>query len=211
MNNINVVIVDYGVGNTHSVANAIASLNYKVRISQSHEALQKADVLILPGVGAFETAISNLKSAGLHHILNEIVIEKEKPILGICLGMQMMASYSEEKGCHEGLNWIPGAVVKLDQKDGISVPHVGWNTIRPIISDPMFTKADEQSHFYFDHSYYFKPDLKLNIAATVHYGQEITAAVQYKHICGVQFHPEKSQTNGLKLFRSFINGLLNYA
>lgn len=211
MSRILICILDYGVGNTHSVANAISYLDYKVKITQNHETLSRADMLILPGVGAFEAAINNFNAAGMHSLLQELVIEKQKPILGICVGMQMMATYSEENGHHAGLNWIPGAVVKLDDQAGFPVPHVGWNTFTPVITEPLFTKADQQSHFYFDHSYYFKPDSQQHVAATVDYGQPLTAAVQHEHICGVQFHPEKSQTNGLKLFRSCINGILKYA
>jgi glutamine amidotransferase len=211
MSSLVICIVDYGVGNTHSVANAISFLDYRVKISNQSETIRNADVLILPGVGAFEVAVNNLTAAGLPDLLNELVIEKQKPILGICVGMQMMATYSEENGHYAGLNWIPGAVVKLNENSGFPVPHVGWNTITPVIHEPLFAKANNESHFYFDHSYYFKPDSQQHIAATVNYGQEITAAIQFKNICGVQFHPEKSQTNGLKLFRSFVNGVLEYA
>jgi glutamine amidotransferase len=211
MSRLTICIVDYGVGNTHSVANALSFLDYKVKISQHSDIVRSADILILPGVGAFEVAISNLKASGLHELLRELVIEKQKPILGICVGMQMMATYSEENGHHAGLNWIPGSVVKLDEKSGFPVPHVGWNTISPVIHEPLFTRAHNESHFYFDHSFYFKPDAQHHVAATVNYGPSITAAVQHENICGVQFHPEKSQTNGLKLFRSFVNGIQQYA
>jgi len=211
MNKLSICIVDYGVGNTHSVANSISYLGYKVKISNQFNIISNSDVLILPGVGAFEVAINNLRSAGLAELLNELVLKKQKPILGICVGMQMMAGYSEENGHHNGLNWIPGAVVKLLEKDGFPVPHVGWNTINSIIFDPLFSKANINSHFYFDHSYYFSPANQDHVSAFVNYGQKITAAIQFENICGVQFHPEKSQTNGLKLFRSFINGVIQYA
>jgi glutamine amidotransferase len=211
MSRLTICIVDYGVGNTHSVANALSFLDYKVKISQHSDIVRSADILILPGVGAFEVAVSNLMASGLQELLHELVIEKQKPILGICVGMQMMATYSEENGHHSGLNWIPGAVVKLDEKSGFPVPHVGWNTISPVIHEPLFTRANNESHFYFDHSFYFKPDAQHHVAATVNYGPSITAAVQHENICGVQFHPEKSQTNGLKLFRSFVNGIQEYA
>jgi glutamine amidotransferase len=211
MKKLSVCIIDYGVGNTHSVGNALKYLDYSVKISNNPEIIQKADVLILPGVGAFDSAISNLRNAGLEPVLNDLVIKNKKPILGICVGMQMMASFSEENGLHKGLDWIKGSVVKISQNQGIRVPHVGWNTIELSINEPLFNMANNESHFYFDHSFHFLPNDHSHLAAFVEYGSRITAAVKLEHICGVQFHPEKSQLNGLKLFRSFMNSIIKYA
>jgi glutamine amidotransferase len=211
MNKLNVCIIDYGVGNVHSVANAISFLGYKVIISSDFTIIKKSDALILPGVGAFEAAVNNLKNADLKSLLDEQVLALKKPILGICVGMQMMASISEENGIHQGLNWIKGRVVRLQSNNNYPVPHVGWNTISPFIKKPLFIKADENSHFYFDHSYHFIPEDSSHLTAIVNYGGQITAAVQSENIFGVQFHPEKSQSNGLKLFRSFMNSFSQYA
>ncbi len=211
MSKLKINIIDYGVGNTHSVANAIKYLDYRVTISDTEEKIRQADVLILPGVGAFDTAISNLKQRGLEDLLEEQVNQLGKPILGICVGMQMMATWSEENGKHNGLNWIPGKVVRLDLSQEYVVPHVGWNDIDILKKEKLFSRLDENTHFYFDHSYHLIPEAAEHIAAISNYGIKVTAAVQKDNICGVQFHPEKSQTNGLKLFRSFIQSLIPYA
>jgi imidazole glycerol-phosphate synthase subunit HisH len=211
MNKLNIVIIDYGVGNTHSVVNALTSLNYKTKISSDANVIKNADVLVLPGVGAFDTVMNNLRSRGLEDLLNEEVLENKKPILGICAGMQMMATTSAENGLHKGLDWIKGSVVKLDLPEQFSVPHVGWNTISIKEKEVLFSKLEDECHFYFDHSYHFVPDNSHHIAAACSYGIDVIAAVQDRHILGVQFHPEKSQTNGLKLFRSFFNNVMQYA
>ncbi|MGI8892277.1 MAG: imidazole glycerol phosphate synthase subunit HisH [Bacteroidia bacterium] len=205
--NQKIVIIDYGVGNTYSVSNAIKYLGYKkLKVSNEKKIIREADALILPGVGAFDEATKNLKERNLIEVLNEEVLVKNKPILGICLGMQLLATASEENGVHEGLNWIEGRVKKLDLPNGFAIPHVGWNDINCIAVDPLFSKNGNNSNFYFDHSYYFDCDDKY-VAAYCDYGIKITAAVQHKNIFGVQFHPEKSQTSGLKLFRSFFNSI----
>jgi glutamine amidotransferase len=205
--NQKIVIIDYGVGNIHSVSNAISFLGYKkLKISADLNIIADADVLILPGVGAFDEAVKNLRDRHLEAILNEQVLIKKTPILGICVGMQMLASHSEENGFHEGLNWIEGTVKKLDLPVSFAVPHVGWNNVIVKNKEPLFTRNDLESNFYFDHSYYFDCDSRY-VSAYCDYGIKVTAAVQRDNIFGVQFHPEKSQTNGLKLFRSFFNSI----
>jgi len=202
-----IVIVDYGIGNTHSVSNAIRYLGYKkLKISDQEKTIDEADILILPGVGAFEEAMNNLRSRNLHQILNEQILVKKKPILGICLGMQMLATHSEENGIYEGLNWIDGRVKKLELPKNYAIPHVGWNNVTVNKVGPLFNRNTQNSNFYFDHSYYFDCDEKY-VTGFCDYGIKVTAAVQSKNIFGVQFHPEKSQTNGLKLFRGFFNSV----
>lgn len=205
--NPSVVIVDYGVGNTYSVANAIGFLGYhKIKVSDQQKDIRDADAIILPGVGAFDEAVRNLKSRMLHEILGENVIIKKKPLLGICVGMQLLAEGSDENGWHEGLNWIPGKVRKLELDPSFAVPQVGWNNIVFSKTDPLFTRTPEQPNFYFDHSFHFETTNDFRIA-WCDYGIEVTAAIQKDNIFGVQFHPEKSQTNGLKLFRGFLNSI----
>ncbi|MCU0421857.1 MAG: imidazole glycerol phosphate synthase subunit HisH [Bacteroidia bacterium] len=211
MNKLKIGIVDYGVGNTLSVANALQFLQYKVIISNKQIQLNTCDVLILPGVGAFQTAMENLVKVGLEEVLLNEVFERKKPILGICVGMQLMATHSLENGKHKGLNWIPGTVIPIESKPAFPVPHVGWNTIDIKQAHEAFKRLNNDSHFYFDHSYYYQPINPEHIIATVEYGSSITAAIQKNHIMGVQFHPEKSQVNGLKLFKDFIQQLKQYA
>jgi imidazole glycerol-phosphate synthase subunit HisH len=197
---LKVTVIDYGVGNIYSVTNALSSLGYKIKVSREETDIQQADALILPGVGAFEEAIGNLRKFNLESILNEQVLTRKKPIMGICVGMQMLAAGSHENGWHEGLGWIPGEVKKLSLPAGFSVPHVGWNDVHILKQDPMFNRNAERSHFYFDCDDRYK-------AAVCNYGKQVTAAVLHENICGVQFHPEKSQTSGLKLFRSFLTSI----
>ncbi|MDO8530051.1 MAG: imidazole glycerol phosphate synthase subunit HisH [bacterium] len=201
-----ILIIDYKVGNHQSVENALSFLGYDFFVSDKKEDIQNAKVLILPGVGAFGEAMDNLKELGILETLSQEVLVKKKPILGICLGMQIMADYSEENGHHKGLGFIEGGFVKLEAKKGLRVPHVGWNTIKILKKSPLFSNAKEDVSFYFDHSYYFKGKKKY-ASAVCDYGFDVVAAFQKDHMFGVQFHPEKSQSNGLKLFRSFFDYL----
>jgi glutamine amidotransferase len=205
---LNVTIVDYGVGNVHSISNSLQSLAYAVRVSSRYEELKKADALILPGVGAFEVAMNHLTKNNLIEPLTQLVVHLQKPILGICLGMQLMAESSEENGVHKGLGWIEGHVKKLHIHAPLSVPHVGWNNISIKNNSEMFSRLKNNTDFYFDHSYHFqcKPEHQ---AAICTYGIEVTAAVNKDNIFGVQFHPEKSQVSGLKLFRGFLQSIQN--
>lgn len=199
-----IVIVDYGVGNVYSVYNALLRLGYAVAISSEDVKIKAADFLILPGVGAFKSAINNLRERKLDLVLSEEVLGKHKPILGICVGMQMFATVSEEGGTHKGLDWISGRVTRFNLPKAFAIPHVGWNDILIKRRAPLFERSGLNSNFYFDHAYHFQCD-QTNVAATCDYGTEFVAAVQKNNICGVQFHPEKSQTVGLKLFRSFLS------
>ena len=199
-----ILIIDYGVGNHQSVANALAYLGYDFELSGDPQAIRNARAYVLPGVGAVGEAMKNLRQRKIIDVLGYEVLEEKKPILGICLGMQIMANSSEEGGQHKTLGWIDGRVVKLDVGKELRVPQVGWNTVHVMKKDPLFTRAQENANFYFDHSYHFVCDEKY-VSATCPYGKDIVAAVQKENIFGVQFHPEKSQANGLKVFRSFFN------
>jgi imidazole glycerol-phosphate synthase subunit HisH len=186
------------------VANAISFLGYKkLKITDAETDIMRADGIILPGVGAYDACVKALGSRNLLSMLNEAVIGRKKPILGICVGMQLMATESEENGLHSGLNWIPGRVVRLKLPEGYAVPHVGWNQLKHLRQNPLFSKTPADPHYYFDHSFHYLCDPK-DVSAQCDYGIPINAAVQKDHIFGVQFHPEKSQTNGLKLFRAFF-------
>lgn len=200
-----IVIIDYDVGNTFSVANAVRVLGYtRLKVSADVGVIQSADALILPGVGAFAACAENLRARGLDRVLNEEVLGRKKPILGICVGMQLMATASEENGLHPGLDWVKGRVVKLSPGNNLRVPHVGWNDIQMREANPLFNNLSESPNFYFDHSYHFLPEGG-DVSAVCVYGAAVTAVINRQNIFGVQFHPEKSQNNGLRLFRNFFN------
>lgn len=203
-----VLIIDYKVGNHLSVANALKRLGYSFRISNKKEDIKEANALILPGVGAFGEAMKNLQALDIIDDLSKEVLDQKKPILGICLGMQLLAENSEEKGFHEGLGWIEGEIKKIQPSSSFKVPNVGWNSLDILKTEPLFTRADNNSHYYFDHSYGFVCQ-DIYISAKISHNQKFAAAVQKENIFGVQFHPEKSQNCGLKLIRSFFNYLEN--
>lgn len=207
MKNPYIVLIDYGVGNTYSVFNSISFLGYtRVKVSDKKNDISNADIIILPGVGAFEACMQNLVKRNLDDILGEFVLVKKKTILGICVGMQLMATQSTENGIHAGLNWIQANVEKLSLPGQFKVPHVGWNNIVIKEKNPLFRLLDNNSevNYYFDHSYHFKCSQEY-VSAFCEYGDKIVAAINKDNMFGVQFHPEKSQTNGLKLFRSLLN------
>ena len=198
-----IVIVDYGIGNIMSIQNAFSRLGLSSpELSRRPEVLRSASGLILPGVGAFSACMNNLIKYELVNLLNELVFEQRKPILGICVGMQLMANFSTEGGKHKGLGWIPAEVIRIKHNIEFQVPHVGWNDVNIIQNNVLFENITDKSHFYFDHSYHFVCD-KFYVTATVDYGLLLNVTVQNGNIFGVQFHPEKSANSGLRLFRSF--------
>jgi glutamine amidotransferase len=199
-----IMIVDYGMGNLESVGNALSFLGYSPFISSDPDNIAAADGYILPGVGAFAIAMKNLEERGLIDALQEGVIARGKPILGICLGMQLIAESSSEMGLHAGLGWMKAKVVQIDGGAKLKVPHVGWNDIQILKHDLLFKNLPGHAHFYFDHSYHFICDDN-DVAARCDYGIPLVAAIQRGNIFATQFHPEKSQTAGLKLLRNFLN------
>lgn len=198
-----IVIIDYKMGNTLSISNAIEKLGYETIVSSEEKEINNADALILPGVGTFKEAMDNIKKNNLQNILNDNVLNKKKPIFGICLGMQIMAKSGEEMGHTEGLGWIDAKVEKINIPK-VRVPHVGWNSIEVKKEDPLFKNIKSDTHFYFDHSFHFICDEKY-INSITFYNDIITASIQKENIFATQFHPEKSQTMGLKLLRNFLN------
>ena len=205
-------VVDYGVGNLRSIAKSIEkanlenNLNYSVKISSDINDIKKADKLVLPGQGSFKGCREGIESIkGLDEELNESVINKKKPIYGICAGMQLFGTigYEEEKTL--GFNWIEGDVVKIKPgPDNLKVPHMGWNELNVKNLFEVFKNVDEKSHAYFIHSYEFLPKNKSVVSLSTNYGKEIVAAISYKNIYGSQFHPEKSQSTGIKILTSFL-------
>jgi glutamine amidotransferase len=202
MSQPNLLIVDYGMGNIRSVHNAFIRLGCAVTLSQSAADFKTADAIILPGVGAFGEAMANLNKLNLVEPLRDAALNQKKPFLGICLGMQLLAESSAERGENTGLSLIPGRVEKIPAPAGLRLPHVGWNSVRIHKPEPLFATARDGESFYFVHSYHFTcaPDY---IAATTDYGTEVVAAVQRDNVYGVQFHPERSQASGLRLLANF--------
>jgi glutamine amidotransferase len=204
INKAKFVIVDYGMGNIRSVHNALERMGASVSDSHLEEDLIAADALILPGVGAFGEAIANLKARGLVQPLLRAVKLEGKPLLGICLGMQLLADSSEERGLSKGLSLIPGEVRRLPVPAGLRLPHIGWNTLSIKKKDPLFVSTSEGEAVYFVHSYHFVCD-DADVAATTDYGGDVVAAVQRGNVFGVQFHPERSQSKGLALLGNFVD------
>ncbi len=205
-----VAVINFGMGNLRSVEKIVSRTGATVRVTSSAEDIRAMDRLILPGVGAFPDAMENLRSAGLVDVLNEQVIEKKKPILGICLGMELLAKESLEVRPTPGLGWIDATMVGFERDQGIRVPHVGWNTLKLKRTDcPLTENLEDGSTFYFVHSYYMRandPDL---VVGTSDYGHEFCAMVRRENVYGTQFHPEKSQSNGFLMLLNFVTGELN--
>ncbi len=208
-----IAVVDYKMGNLASVVNALRLLGVSALVSSNPHELEQADAYILPGVGAFPQAVKNLNKCGLTEFLNTQVIQLHKPILGICLGMQLMAKDSLEQNLTAGLGWIDGHVIALDscRLENIHVPHVGWNNISFEQDDCFFENIDNNSHFYFDHTYKFECADKEAILAICDYGQEVVSVLRKENIFATQFHPEKSQRSGLKILRNFLNFIDGYS
>jgi glutamine amidotransferase len=199
-------IVDYGMGNLLSVYNAFDYLAADVIICKNPDDLNDVDKIVIPGVGAFKDCINKLKSENFVEALNEHVIKKGKPTLGICLGMQVMATKSFEGGEYDGLGWFDAEVVKLNPKDQtLRIPNIGWNEIdfKDYIS--LFNGVPQKADLYLVHSYYMKCTYENDIVASYNYGQIVTAAVMKDNIIATQFHPEKSQDYGLKILENFIS------
>lgn len=198
-------IIDYGSGNVYAISNIYKKLNIPHVITADRNELQKATHLILPGVGAFDATMNVLNTSGLKDFLNEMVLCKKKPILGICVGMQLLAEGSEE-GLLEGFGWIKGKVKKIDPTQLTQkpyLPHLGWNTVDLQYEHPIFSNIDQRKGFYFLHSYYFDCASAEDVLGLTLYGISFASAVHNQNVFGMQFHPEKSHQNGIELFKNF--------
>lgn len=207
MLNNQIVIIDYNMGNLRSVQKAFEKVGSNAIITNDHETIRKADKIVLPGVGSFKDGMKHLGELGLIEILNEEVVKKKKPFLGICLGMQLLASKSYENGETEGFGWINAEVVKFDFSDEnkkLKIPHVGWNEITFKNKNTLLENVEEFSDFYFVHSYYFQTDEDI-VTTYTEYGFNFISSFNKDNIYAFQFHPEKSQVVGLKLIENFVN------
>ncbi|WP_426717385.1 imidazole glycerol phosphate synthase subunit HisH [Campylobacter coli] len=197
-----IALIDYKAGNLNSVAKAFEKIGAKNFITQDPKDLQKADKLLLPGVGSFKEAMKNLKELGFIEALKEQVLVQKKPILGICLGMQLFLERGYEGGVCEGLGFIEGEVVKFEEDLNLKIPHMGWNELEILKQVPLYQGIDNKSDFYFVHSFYVKCKDEF-VSAKAQYRHKFVASLQKDHIFATQFHPEKSQNLGLKLLENF--------
>lgn len=197
-----IAIIDYGMGNLASVKNAFAKLGYEAGISSRPEDILAADKVVLPGVGAFADAVNNLRRDGMDRVISEVV-KKQTPLLGICLGLQLLFGASEENGLHQGLGIIKGKVVKFDLPQEYKVPHMGWNQVRPAENSRLFKGIKTGSYFYFVHSYYVIPEDDSYITATSDYSRDFVCALERRNVFATQFHPEKSGEPGLRILHNF--------
>ena len=205
-------LIDYGSGNIASAAKALSraaseTSGHEIVVTADPDLVRKSERIILPGVGAFADCMRGLRAIpGMVEALNESVIQNGKPILGICVGMQLMATAGREFGIHKGLDWIGGEVLPMLPADPLlKIPHMGWNEIEPVQSHPLFAGLDANANAYFVHSFEMKPDSAAHLLATTSYGGPVTAAIGRDNIVGTQFHPEKSQGVGLKILANFLN------
>ena len=200
-----IVIVDYGMGNIRSIERKLQKIGAKVIVSSELEFIKKSEKIILPGVGHFKKATENIRKLGLWDALNEEVIYKKKPILGICLGMQLFAKHSEE-GNVEGFSWLDADVVRFNIIDKLrfKIPHIGWNQVIIKKESKLFKNVPDYSFFYFVHSYYMHCNNNGDVLAVSEYEQSFVSAVEKENIFGVQFHPEKSHDLGEIIFKNFM-------
>ena len=198
-----IAIIDYDAGNIKSVEKALPYLGEEAVITRDRDEILKSDKVILPGVGAFGDAMEKLKQYGLEETIHEVV-DRQIPFLGICLGLQLMFESSEEAPGVEGLGLLPGKILKIPKKDGIKIPHMGWNDLSIKKDARLFAGLEEHPYVYFVHSYYLQADDPSIVAATTEYGVTIHASVEKDNIFACQFHPEKSSMVGLQILKNFI-------
>ncbi|MBN8704015.1 MAG: imidazole glycerol phosphate synthase subunit HisH [Bacteroidetes bacterium] len=200
-----ITIVDYGMGNLGSIANMFKKIGAQAEITSDLEKINKAQKLLLPGVGAFDNAMHKINSAGMLPVLNTKVLNEKVPVLGICLGMQLLTNSSEE-GQLPGLGWISGKTLsfkKVMNDDKLKIPHMGWSSVKKATSSPLTENFYDDTRFYFVHSYYVKADSRDNVILTTNYFIDFDSALQKDNIFGAQFHPEKSHKFGMRFLENF--------
>ena len=201
-----IVIIDYGAGNLRSVLNAISRLGYQAKITSTARELVTAQVVILPGVGAAADSMANLRRLGLVNPIRRFIAEG-RPFLGVCIGLQLLFTGTEEGGWHECLDVIPGVVRRLPP--GLKIPHMGWNQLRQRISHPIFRGIPDEANFYFVHSFYAEPEDTSIVAGTTSYGVSMCSIVIRDNLIATQFHPEKSGEHGLRMYSNFLKMALS--
>lgn len=200
-----ITIVDYGLGNVGAFANTYKRMDVPVRTARTPDELASAERIILPGVGAFDAAMDLLNESGMRETLEDLVVNQKKPVIGICVGMQMLAEGSDE-GDRPGLGWIPGRVRHFSHAPSnadLPMPHMGWNDVKPVAGETLFRGLEGDARFYFLHSFYFEPTHAADACAHASYGLGFACAVRRGNVHGVQFHPEKSHHFGSTLLKNF--------
>jgi len=206
---VSVVVVNAGIGNLGAIPNMLKRLGTTARITADAGEIAAAGRIILPGVGAFDAAMQSLADLGLVEVLNHKALDECVPILGVCLGMELLGAGSEE-GRLPGLGWIEGRAIRFRSNDGgpvVRIPHMGWNYVRPTANGGLFAELGTSPRFYFAHSYHFVSEDEADVAGVTRYGYPFVSAVHRGNISGIQFHPEKSHRFGLQVFRNFLAGL----
>jgi len=200
-----IVIVDYKMGNLGSICNMLKKIGAESVITSDADEIRRASKLILPGVGAFDVAMTHINELGLLEVLNEKVLRDKTPVLGICLGIQLLTRHSEE-GKLPGLGWIDGRTIRFrfDKDTKLKIPHMGWNEVQPRSKDCLFKDMDGEAGFYFVHSYHVECDTDEEVLATAHHGYEFVCAVRKGNIVGTQFHPEKSHRYGMQVLKNYV-------
>ena len=201
---IKVAVIDYGINNTRSVVNALNLFDISSLVTSDVNYMKQSDAIILPGVGAFGQAMKNLNNLNLTEAIQELTLVKKNPFLGICLGMQLMADSSEEKGNFKGLSLIQGKVIKIKNKKNLRIPHMGWNSLHIKKKNNLFKNISNKSSFYFVHSYQYVCDNSY-VIGEVEYGERIVSVINYNNLFGVQFHPERSHTSGIQILENFLD------
>jgi glutamine amidotransferase len=200
-----ITIIDYGLGNIGAFANVYRRMNVPFSVAKTAEELSSAERIILPGVGSFDHAMDLLDQSGMRETLDDLVTVRKAPVLGVCVGMQILGSGSDE-GTREGLGWVPGRVRHFAHIHGnqpLPLPHMGWNDVQPHADQPLFRGLESDARFYFLHSFYFEAEQPEHVAATAIYGPEFGCAVRNGNVFGAQFHPEKSHQYGAALLKNF--------
>ena len=201
-----IAVIDYGAGNLRSVINALGKLGYQAKITSTASELASAQVVILPGVGAAAVSMGNLERLGLVTPIRRFIVEG-RPLLGVCIGLQLLFTGTEEGGWHECLDTIPGIVRRLP--DGLKIPHMGWNQLKQRTSNPIFSGIPDEADFYFTHSFYAEPEDTSVVAGTTSYGVPMCSMIIKDNLIAAQFHPEKSGEYGLKMYANFLKMALS--
>jgi imidazole glycerol-phosphate synthase subunit HisH len=202
-----ITLINYGSGNIHAIANIYKRLNIPYILASEITTLKKAEKLILPGVGDFDETMKLFRKLGIKDTLDELVLVKKVPILGVCVGMQVLGKSSDE-GSEDGFGWIDGEVKKFDVSKFIHkphLPHMGWNEVGPVRKSSLFDQVIPENGFYFLHSYYFSCKNETDILAKTKYGIDFASAINHNNVYGFQFHPEKSHQNGIEIFKNYAN------